>query len=56
MTPDPTDPDIVPATDRGDCGSSFLYTPVGLGDDSPDALFDWPWTDPPDTLDTGSAE
>lgn len=47
------DPDIVPVTDGGGCQSSILYTPVGYGPGcDADCTYDWPWTDPPDTLDT----
>lgn len=55
MNPDPTDPDIVPATDGADCSSEILWVRVGHGADAPDALFHWLWCDN-DTLDTGSPE
>lgn len=46
------DPDIVPLTDTTNCSSVPLYDLVGYSSDLYDALFDWPWSDPPDDLDT----
>lgn len=55
MNPDFTDPDIVPIHDGADCSSEILWRRVGYGDETTDALYNWPW-DVPDTLDTGSPE
>jgi len=55
VIPDPTDPDIVPATDGADCSSEILWVRVGHGDDAPDSLGHW-LLDVPDTLNTGSDE